>query len=682
METKKLMGIRPPVWEALKGRFSRMAIGLHGYSLRIITLPETSDEIGMTDSKKNVYLNPCHELAKQLTEPEAVMFMMGVFAHEDMHQQLTDFTLFENATKKKPVHEQEVFHMICNIVEDPAIEHFASGFFGGKLLDAMYFMVMHVYRQSKPIDEARIASEQFFAAMIQYGDGGMLKGEFTFPEARRTFREIIPLFDKAIDSIDSRRRLGYMEQIFEISRPLWIDEIEALKELMGLLKKLGKAHASSSGSGNPDFKPGAAEAEETKTEKRRKVTFRRISKEEAEEIKKEGGADGEIPEEVDIEVLLVEGGGDEPEEEGEKLAGTGGEPDDPKEDESDKNENILTITAVVPEEDSGEENADSDDESGEISEEEFSLSEEKLKEIADEVKAMLLEAEADKLEQSEADNEPIDVPELDKRYKGVRCQNRRVELSQPEEMAAAYAEVVQSIAGNIAILTSQFKRIFKADTEERERRTSGRLNIKRLTTGTPGSRVFDRKRLPGNKRDTAIIILIDESGSMGGMKIKVARLTAILLAEVFAKVGITVKIIGFTDDHGKPRHYHYGSWKNTPQDRMKLLNISSKLDNFDGYSIRYCGELLKKRPESHKMLIVVSDGCPASYAYRGNEGIADTRNAVREVSKLAKVFGVLIGNIGAEAHHIMYGNDLLHISNINELPQRLAKKISTTIKNW
>ena len=176
---------------------------------------------------------------------------------------------------------------------------------------------------------------------------------------------------------------------------------------------------------------------------------------------------------------------------------------------------------------------------------------------------------------------------------------------------------------------------------------------------------------------------IDESASMRGDKIKVARLTAILLAEVFAKIGITVKIIGFTDTCGHPEHYHYISWKNTPQDRLKLLNISAKLDNFDGYSIRYCGEILKKRPERHKMLIVVSDGYPVTHAYSTlGAGIADTRNAIREVSRFSKVFGVLIGSGTAEFHHIMYGNNLLHISKVDELPQRLAKKISTIIKGW
>ena len=125
-----------------------------------------------------------------------------------------------------------------------------------------------------------------------------------------------------------------------------------------------------------------------------------------------------------------------------------------------------------------------------------------------------------------------------------------------ETLSPVYTRVVQSLTGSISILTSQFKRIFKADLEERERRTSGRLNIKRLTTGTPSSRVFDRKRLPGNKRDTAVILLIDESGSMRGQKVQVAQQTAILLAEVFVNThggyssNATYTVSGFFADKG------------------------------------------------------------------------------------------------------------------------------------
>ncbi|MDR0287772.1 MAG: hypothetical protein LBI03_08755 [Clostridiales bacterium] len=697
MNKKDLTGIRPAVWNVLTSRFSRMIIGLLGHSLRIITLPEYSNQIGATDSDGNIYLNPHNGLIKDLIEPEAVSFMTGVFAHESMHQQMTDFSLFEKARDKKPKHEQNIFRMIWNIIEDPAIEYFASRFFGGKLLESLHFAVMQTYKQSSPINKAKNASSQFFAAMIQYGNGGILKGEFTFPEARKTFREVIPFFDKAIESFASKPRLDYTEKVFEISRPIWVNETEALKELMDEMERLGKDHSASSGKGNPNFKPGDGSPKETKTEKRRKITFRKISKEEAEELKKNGVTDNEIPPDGDIEVLLVESGDDSKKDDKNNVNsignGAGTEKDNSKPDgkplqgasgNGEKSENNNKDEAKMSSVDITDENhidnAEDTGESFEITDDEYILTDERLDEIVAEVKSMLEEAEVIKNEQAEADGEIIDVPELAQKYKGLNSVNHKIKSSNPAGSPVAYNKIIQSLSGNIALLVSQFERIFKMDTEEREHHTSGRLSIKRLSTGTQSSRVFDRRRLPGNKRDTAIILLVDESGSMNGIKISVAMLTAILLAEVFAKIGITVKVIGFTF-FGKPHHYHYISWKNLASERPKMLEMSAKSNNLDGYSIRYSGELLKKRPESHKMLIVISDGIPSAYDSK-DKGIADTRNAVKEVSKFAKVFGVLIGNDDATTHHIMYGDNLMHISNINELPQRLAKKISTAIKEW
>jgi len=692
------MGIRPEVWDGLKSRFSRMANALHGKPSRIITIPKGSDELGCTSKNSDIHLNPNHELVKMLSEPEAIQFITGVYGHEDMHQHMTDFTAFDRATKAKPEAERGVFHMLCNIIEDPAIEYGASRFFGGKLLKALHFSVLHIYRQSPPLDEEESKSEQFFSALIQYGDGGILKGNFTYPEARKTFREVLPYVDRAIEEPDCKKRIALMKKVYEISRPLWIDEIEALQKLIDLLKKLGRDHSGSSGRGDPSFKSGEGETEPTKTEKRRKITVRRISKEEAEAT--ESGHGESMP---NVE-FIPEG---EPVPKGEDDPVPGGE--DVPEGESVPECEDVPKDKSVPDGEIGQEAENelncvegktpaattspsySDCESSEeaperlsiISDEEFHLSDEELETLVADAEAMIREGREEKLEQAKTENEPLEIPEMVKRYPRIRCSNQRVTVSNPERLAGSYAHIIASLAGSISILVNQFKRIFRADIEERERRTSGRLNIRRLSTGTPSTRIFDRKRQPGNKQDTAVMIAIDESLSMHGEKTRMAMQTAILLAEVFAKVGITVKIIGFTDHGGKPIHYHYTSWQNTAAERLKLLNISARADNFDGYTIRYCGELLKKRPESHKMLIVVSDGQPATHGYRNfEEGIADTRNAIREVSKFAKVFGVLIGSEDVDVLFTMYGTNFLHISNVTELPQRLGKKISVAIKNW
>jgi nitric oxide reductase activation protein len=171
---------------------------------------------------------------------------------------------------------------------------------------------------------------------------------------------------------------------------------------------------------------------------------------------------------------------------------------------------------------------------------------------------------------------------------------------------------------------------------------------------------------------------------MCGTKSNHAKQTAIALAEVMNNLKIPVYIIGFTADTSGADavHNHYITWKNTKLDRLKLLNITARCNNFDGYSIRYGGEIIKKKNAKHKLMIVISDGSPACRFYHGADGIADTKDAIRDVRKSASVLGVAIGNSDTEELHYMYGKDFIHIRNMDDLFAGMSKKIAQIIASW
>lgn len=694
-------GIPKRVWEGLKNSFIRMAVALLGQPVKIITLDKHDDDLGKTDLYKNIYLNPWHELVADLPEKEAVMMIMGVYGHEFMHQALTDFSVFDRETKKKAEDERETFHMICNIIEDPTIEYFAHQFMGGKLLKALRFCIMQLYRQAKPLEESKSPADQFFNALIQYGDGGILKGSFTFPEARRVFHEVIPFVDNAIETFDCEQRVRYMDKVFELSRPIWEPEKDFMKMLHELWKRLGRDHGSSSGFGDPSIKDKMNKnATESKTQRRRKITFRKVSKEEAEEIANNAGS-GPIDPDADIEVLIADepldasngadgasipvppsggkpGEGDEEGESGGISDGADNTEKSGSHGGSGTQKGDFTESNTPGQADGGDEiNGAVEDE---ITEEEYHLSDDMLDEIANDIAKAIYEAKRQTVENT--NDEIIDVVPTSKVYNGVKCTNYKVDTN-TEKALAVYQPVVADMESMIATVVGQFKRIFKNDVGEKEYRNNGKISIKRLSSGKCTTRVFERRKAPSNKSDMAVIMLVDESGSMDDDdKYKTARKTAILLAEVFDRLHIPIKVIGFTESCRTVTHYHYLSWKNTPQERCKLLNISARMANFDGYSIRYGSELLNKRPEKHKLMIVVSDGCPAASYYASNDGIEDTRNAVHYASKTAKVLGILVGSSSPQKHQYMYGVNFLHITNVEALPALLAQRVKRIVKRW
>ena len=105
--------------------------------------------------------------------------------------------------------------------------------------------------------------------------------------------------------------------------------------------------------------------------------------------------------------------------------------------------------------------------------------------------------------------------------------------------------------------------------------------------------------------------------------------------------------------------------------------------NFDSYSIRYAANLLKERPERHKLLIVLSDGLP-SYYFSGEEGIRQNTLAVNEARENhIDVIGIGIGNVKSNIFCKMYQKEyFLNVKQPNDLFEMLAERITTVVNGW
>jgi Mg-chelatase subunit ChlD len=163
----------------------------------------------------------------------------------------------------------------------------------------------------------------------------------------------------------------------------------------------------------------------------------------------------------------------------------------------------------------------------------------------------------------------------------------------------------------------------------------------RVTQGDP--RVFSQRQEHVSK-DTAVSLVVDNSGSMGGPKMKLGMIASYALSSTLDRVKIAHEVIGFTTG---------GYWNGVPDsirramaddaakaginwDRMTpiimpiyksfeeritatvkarfayMMNAQAGLNgNVDGESLQYAAERLLKRPEKRKVMLVLSDGQPA-----------------------------------------------------------------------
>ena len=141
-------------------------------------------------------------------------------------------------------------------------------------------------------------------------------------------------------------------------------------------------------------------------------------------------------------------------------------------------------------------------------------------------------------------------------------------------------------------------------------------------------------------RDTVVVLLIDNSGSMRGRPITVAAISADILARTLERCGVKVEILGFTTRawkggqsrekwvaDGKPgtpgrlndlRHIIYKSadmpWRRGRRNLGLMLREGLLKENIDGEALVWAHSRLLARPEQRRILMVISDGAPVDDA--------------------------------------------------------------------
>ncbi len=204
---------------------------------------------------------------------------------------------------------------------------------------------------------------------------------------------------------------------------------------------------------------------------------------------------------------------------------------------------------------------------------------------------------------------------------------------QLDDKCEIYQKQISRLANKLfRLLQSKQNRSWNFDLE------SGLLDTSKLTRIiTNGNNSLSFKKEKEIKfEDTSVSLLIDNSGSMRGKPIMIAALTTDMIAATLEKCKIKVEILGFTTKAwkgGKTREEWLKNGKNKNPGRLNDLrhiiyksadensrkskiNLGLMLkegllkENIDGEALLWASSRLTKRPESRKILIVISDGAP------------------------------------------------------------------------
>lgn len=232
---------------------------------------------------------------------------------------------------------------------------------------------------------------------------------------------------------------------------------------------------------------------------------------------------------------------------------------------------------------------------------------------------------------------------------------------------------------------------------------SGRLHsasLYRVMQNDP--RVFQRKQ-EHNSKDTAVMLLVDCSGSMMGARIVTAMQSAYALAQTLERVNIASEILGFTtgsmshtarkqayEEYQKHR-VQYSRDSHTivmpifkafnerlnPTVKKRIayqLNVQSGMNtNTDGESLEYAALRLIPRREKRKVMLVLSDGQPV--------GDGSGPHLKATVSNLTKM-GIETVGIGIQSDIVKnFYPRHLSLNNVADLPSVVMGELKRILTN-
>ena len=228
--------------------------------------------------------------------------------------------------------------------------------------------------------------------------------------------------------------------------------------------------------------------------------------------------------------------------------------------------------------------------------------------------------------------------------------------------------------------SKKMQRLVKDVLEDREEggRMTGLLMGNRIIPAYEShqdGRIFSREIMPEDIPPVTVCLLIDESGSMYGLKIAKALETAILLEDFCRGLNLPLAVVGHSEiGYGFTLLNHYVDFEGRSNQKYRLTNMAAHGCNRDGFALRYCMKLLQRRPEEKKLLILISDGQPASLHYTGKVAYADLRAAKKEC-KLSNIT-LITAAIDEDKEQIkaIYGADcFLNITDLDKMPKQMVK---------
>ncbi|MFX1448057.1 MAG: hypothetical protein ACFFCG_07955 [Promethearchaeota archaeon] len=238
----------------------------------------------------------------------------------------------------------------------------------------------------------------------------------------------------------------------------------------------------------------------------------------------------------------------------------------------------------------------------------------------------------------------------------------------------SYSEIIKNHKNIIIKLKNLFQDLRnQKDVDTSQKR--GRLNnkfIKAVTSDFKYDKCFTRKI---NQKELKILLMVDISGSMAGIKLEAAKVAMVMLCESLYEIA-QLRIVLFTGEYDA-LNIQLKDFKECPDTKKfdKFGRHHRIGSNLDGISLKYEAAKL----ERNALILVISDGQPAGTQYGLND-------AIKEIQDVRKKFKVYAFSIDANGDYLnkLYGNNwvLTKSSDRTDLAEKLTQFCKLVIKEF
>ncbi len=675
----------------------------------------SSQTLGNGKESVTIFLNAGHIMFQEI-EDRTILFLIvkGLCAHEISHVLNTDFnilkTLYESITagnlfptvidslltkegvrnkkdldefleeskNRKKVHS--TLASLQNICEDGYIENVFTTNNHGTMVEGLYELRDHDYSQMPTLGELEEKVEsglyiykaltQAYLTYAKYGDFKYEDKEELEGDIVKILSPILSDIQEAVITDDAKKRTGIINHTFI---HLW----KYAKEYI-LNKEEEEEEKRGAGGAGEDSDAGIAEdlsdiIGATKDD---------VTSCESLDMKndKEGAA--------------KPASGEDKEEETEKPVSGEDKKEGAQKPVSEEENNVEDIIKTKSQEGGRLDNSMDGEvlDNGEGSYEDMDYEGGKYEDAAADIDRMLSEMSMREAEEEfEAERTKELSQEADSINYGDMHRNLQVKMHRMKTVPEELKEQYDQISAPLLVISKRLQK--KVSQKLLDKRRGGKESnlyighkLEARTLVRKDGRNFYKNKLPNDKQELAVSILIDESGSMSWAdRASYARATALIIHDFCKGLKIPVSVhghtAGFCGDIDLDM-YSYAEFDCIDKnDKYRIMDICARQNNRDGAALKYCCEKLMKRHEESKILIVVSDGQPSATGYYGQAAEADMHNIVKKYQK--KGISTIAAAIGDDKEDIqrIYGTEgFLDVTDLEKLPVLLTNIIIKNLK--